>query len=237
MSARAAKGDLVVGGSPRVDLLPVEIRERERDKVVRRWMIIGAALAVIVVGGAYGLFSFVALQVQSELQLAQARTDDLLTQQLQYTDVRVVENELAVSRAAARVGTATEIDWTAYVAAATAALPAGATITGVSVEGASPLESLTQPTVPLGAGRIATMQLTASFGGVPDYATWLGNLAGMLGASEVMPNGLTQDENGLVGIATVSLTRDALVTPPAGTDGTATDADAEPTVDAEGVDQ
>lgn len=237
MSARTGKAELVVGGLPRVDLLPTEIRERERDKVVRRWMIIGAGLTALVVAGIYGLASFVALQVQNELQLAQARTDDLLTRQLQYTDVRVVENELALSRAAARVGSSTEIDWTAYVAAATAALPAGGTITGVAVEGASPLETLTQPTVPLGAGRIATMQLTASFGGVPDYAAWLLSLADIPGSSEVMPGGLTLDENGLVGIATVSLTRDALVTPPEAADDAAGEAATDPAVEAEGVQQ
>jgi len=51
MSARKAVTELVVGGPPRVDLLPPEVRERERGRAAAG----GALLAVLVAVGVVGV--------------------------------------------------------------------------------------------------------------------------------------------------------------------------------------
>ena len=208
MSRRETAG-FAVGASPRVDLLPPEVRAGQQDRKVRRWFIVGALLALVVVVGGYALATVVAVQSQSALDQAQARTDDLLAQQQQYAEVRNVQRELDIAGAASTIGSSTEIDWADYVRKLSAALPGGASLTAVSVEGATPFDAYPQPTAPLQVARIATLRLTASSPTLPDVSSWLDAMGAVPGIASVMPVSITGSDAGFAVEFEVALSRAA----------------------------
>ena len=184
MSRREVAG-FAVGASPRVDLLPPEVRAGQQDRKVRRWFILGALLALVVVVGGYALATVVAVQAQSALDQAQARTDDLLAQQQQYAEVRDVKRQLDVAGAASRVGSSTEIDWADYARKIMAELPAGVGMVSMNADSATPLAAFPQATAPLQPARIAELVLTASSPTLPNISDWLDGLHTIPGVADV----------------------------------------------------
>jgi Tfp pilus assembly protein PilN len=202
-SRPAAAELLVVGGEPRVDLLPPEVRKERAARVIRRRLglaVIG--VFVLVVLGVAGASAF-ALQSQLQLAEAQARTGELLGEQLQYVEVRAVQNQVDLVKAAQQVGASTEIDWKAYLEKVKATLPASVSIDTISVDTASPMEAFAQSTAPLQGARVATISFTATSASLPDVPTWLTALKGLPGYADALPTSVTVDE---AGINTVSIT-------------------------------
>jgi len=208
MSRREVAG-FAVGASPRVDLLPPEVRAGQQDRQVRRWFILGALLALVVVVGGYALATLVAVQAQSALDQAQARTDDLLAQQQQYAEVRDVQRQLDIASAATTIGSSTEVDWADYVRKLSAVLPGGATLTAVSVDGATPFEAYPQPTAPLQVARIATLRLTATSPTLPDVSSWIDAMVVVPGISSVAPVSISGSDAGFAVEFEVTLSRAA----------------------------
>jgi hypothetical protein len=187
---------LVLGGVPRVDLLPPEVRQAAKSRSLHRGLVMLVVALMVVVGAGYGLATFAAGHSQRELDAANARTQSLLREQAKYVEVGKVTSELKLRTAARQVGSSTEIDWKQYVASVQASLPAGATITTFAATSGSPLAGFAQPTVPLQGARIAELTFSATSASLPDLQVWLDGLAKLTGFVDAAPGTVTRAEDG-----------------------------------------
>lgn len=160
MSARTADPRLVLGGEPRVQLLPQSVRAKERSARVRRRLVMLVVLALVVVGGGYAYAWMRNVTAQQQLETARLGTQAVLDAQAQYADG---------SRAAALVDgilvaqhgvTAHEISWDAVLDEVRALAPAGTSLDEANVVVQAPWEPALPIEGPLRAPRIATLTLT-----------------------------------------------------------------------------
>lgn len=201
---RSAATSLVVGGVPRVDLLPTEVLvdRRQRAGVRRAWL--GVVVVAVAVGAVAVLASASAVQADSALAEARQETDSLLVQQQQYRDVRTTETQSELLRAAQAVGGSTEIDWQATLQNVQSSLPAGVSITGVQIDSATPLEAYAQATSPLQGQRVATLTIDASSPTLPSVPAWLDSVKKIRGFVDANANSVTLDTS--TNVYTVDMT-------------------------------
>ncbi|MGL3200654.1 MULTISPECIES: hypothetical protein [Curtobacterium] len=173
---RAAASHLLIGGVPRVDLLPTEVLvdRRQRAGVRRAWL--GVIVVAVAVAAAVTLASANAVQSESHLVQVRQETDALLLQQQAFRDVRSAETQSELLRAAQAVGGSTEIDWQETLQRVQDSLPAGVTITGVQIDSATPLESYAQATSPLQGQRVATLTIDTASPTLPSVPAWLDSI-------------------------------------------------------------
>lgn len=184
MSAKDATG-LVIGGEPRIDFLPPEVKQRKQSRKTRRSLI--ALVVIVMVACAAGYVFATSLALQSQLALAdeQAKTSALLSEQAQYAEARTVSGQVAATQDARLVGTAHEILWQAYLAELQATLPAGMVITGAELGSMSATDLPPVATVPLETERVATLNLTATAPTLASAAAWLDNLRDLRGFADL----------------------------------------------------
>jgi hypothetical protein len=120
----------VLGGFPRVNLMPrPEIERRERDLLIRKWMwgVVGAVLvSLAIIAGAFAL----KLLADQRLAAEQAESGVLLTELAALSDVSkalAVEQELTTFRAEAM---GADFAWAPVLASIASALPSDADLTG-----------------------------------------------------------------------------------------------------------
>jgi hypothetical protein len=204
MSRPVAAESIVVGGEPRADLLPPELRLYSKARAMRRRLWLGvAALGLLMILGT-GAVALQALQVQSNLAAEQKRTSALLVEQRKYAAVRTVQQEVILVKAAQQVGTSTEVDWQKYLNAVQTTLPANVILTSVTIVAGSPLASYAQATVPLQGARVATLSFEATSATLPEVPAWLDSLTGLPGYADASPESVTRD--GVTGVYTVAIT-------------------------------
>ena len=194
MSRKAVSDELILGGEPRVDLLPPEVLKRRQAKAVRRMLGIGMVglLAIVLAGTAAATYT--AGQAQEKLLSAQSTTADLLSAQTQYGEIRTAQAQVDLVKAAQQVGVSTEIDWKAYLQSVQGTLPAGVAIQQVTIESATPILLYEQSTVPLQGARVATLDFTASSTVLPDVPAWLNGLTTLPGFADALPGTVSFDE-------------------------------------------
>lgn len=227
-----------IGGVPRVDLLPAEVRAAAASRVLRRRLGVGLLGVVTVVVLMVTAASVVTVGKTLQLLDAQATTGELLGEQTKYVDVRRVQQDLSAVSAARMVGSFTEVQWREYLQAVQASLPAGVAIKTASITAASPLEEFAQATSPLQSPRIATISLEATSPTLPNVPLWLDGLAGLTGYAGASPDSVKFDDKTSLYTAAITLqvngealsARFMPETPDAGS--TPTDDAAEPTGDA-----
>lgn len=201
---RSASSALVIGGLPRVDLLPTEVLvdRRQRAGVRRAWL--GVVVVAVAVGAAIVLASASGMQADSQLAEVRQETSTLLVQQQQYRDVRATETQSELLRAAQTVGGSTEIDWQSTLQRVQNSLPAGVAITGVQIDSATPLEAYAQATTPLQGQRVATLTIDASSPTLPSVPAWLDSVKGIPGFVDANANSVTLDSS--TNVYTVDMT-------------------------------
>jgi len=204
MSATARAETLKIGGEPRADLLPPELRtQRKALKTLRRlWLGVVILVVLMVLGTGLGALQTFAVQVN--LASEQTKTTALLLEQRKYIAVRAVQDDAEMVKAAQEVGTSTEIDWQKYLKAVQTTLPANVVLTSVTIEAGSPLQSYTQATVPLQGARVATLSFTATSPTLPQVPAWLDSLTGLPGFADASPGSVTREE--ATGVYTVDIT-------------------------------
>ena len=195
--SRAAHDDgLVLGGEPRINLLPPEVVQQASDRTLRRKLILATAgvlvLVLIGVGGAFMHAATSAFRLVS----AQSDTTDLLSEQSKYVAVRQVQAQVETALAARAVGGWTDVDWKAYLQGMRAVLPADVAIDAVVVDSTSPLTVYAQPTAPLQEPRVATLTVTMVSPGLPTVPQWLDALHTLPGVTDAVPGSITASETG-----------------------------------------
>jgi len=188
---RQPKGALRIGGEPRVDLLPPEVRVERFGavKVRRAWFgVVGVvALVAIATGGA----SLYASHAKSDLSNAQAQTSALSVEQQKYVAVRTAQEKVSLYRAAQSVAGSTDVDWSTYLGTIQATFPAGVTTTNLTISSASPLSSFAQASTPLQGVRVATVTFTATSQKLPSVPTWLDALKALPGYVDASAGSVT----------------------------------------------
>lgn len=204
-TVRAAADKLIVGGEPRVDLLPPEVKAQRKAAGMRRRLVLAVvAVALLAIAGTLGARAF-AGQSAERLSAAQSDAARLLAQQRSYRDVVGVQNDVALAAAAQQVGGSTEIDWQAYLDQIQGTLPSGVTITSVSVDSSSPLAAYAQPTVPLQGARVASITFSALSSSIPQVPEWLVALRALPGAADALPGSVSYDTTSHSYTATVTM--------------------------------
>lgn len=184
MSAKDATG-LVIGGEPRIDFLPPEVKQRKQSRKTRRSLI--ALVVIVMVACAAGYVFATSLALQSQLALAdeQAKTSALLSEQAKYAEARTVSGQVAATQNARLVGTAHEILWQAYLAELNATLPSGMAITAVEIDSMSATDLPPAASVPLETERVATITMMAQTPTLASAAAWLDNLRELRGFADL----------------------------------------------------
>jgi hypothetical protein len=195
--------DIRVGAEPRVDLLPAEIRTaRKHEKIVRR-MGVGLVVTVaVVIAAVLGAAAF-AFTAQVAAAAEQGRSAELLQQQAQYAPLRAAQSEAVLLKAAQSVGGATDIDWSALGDSLLKSLPAGATITNVSIDAATPLAPYQQSLVPGTPTRVATATVTISAPDLTAVTQWLSTIGGLPNVVDASAGAITVQSTGYHAIATL----------------------------------
>lgn len=187
-------GVLVIGGEPRVDLMPPEIYKERAEKVARRRLILGVlGVLVVTLAGSAGATAM-SLGAQVQLAFEQSRTPGIVAEQAKYVEVRTVQGQVDQVKAAQQVGVSTEIDWKKYLEGVQAILPPSVAIQSVAITSASPLAIYAQPTAPLQGPRVATVTFEATSLVLPEVPAWLTSLATLPGFADALPGSVTLDE-------------------------------------------
>lgn len=184
---------IVVGGEPRVSLMPPEVLARRKAKGVRRSLLWGVLGVVLIVLAAVAGTAVLGIRAQLDLASAQAQTGELLAEQTKYKEVRTVQDQVTLVEAAQAVGASTEIDWKSYLEKVQATLPADVTVSTVTIDSATPLSTYEQPTTPLLGARVATLTFEAKSPILPVVPTWLNSLATLPGYADATPGSVTLD--------------------------------------------
>ena len=203
---------LVLGGSPRANLLPPEIETEEKAKSQRRGLFGIVALVVVVAIAAYAYSAYNASLAQAGLDQSNAQIQALVTEQAKYAEVGTLNTQLADIKSAEQIAVSTEIDWAAYTKTIRATLPAGAGIRIMAVTTATPLVPIPAPSVPLQGARVAAVALSGSVAQFPDISKWLDSLATIPGFADVTVDSITAGSTtGFTFEATLHLNQDALL--------------------------
>ena len=196
MNRAVVDDELIIGGEPRADLLPPEVKAGLRGKALQRGLLVAVVAVVVLVAGVVGVATWQAMQGQASLLAAQSRTAELLTEQSQYLEVRQVQDAVATTIAAQQVGGSTEIDWKDYLQRVRAVLPSNVGIDSVTIDAATPLAPYGQATAPLQDVRVATLTLLVTSPTLPGVPDWLRGLRELPGYADASPSAITLTETG-----------------------------------------
>jgi hypothetical protein len=196
-------GAIALGGEARVHLLPTDVQDRKKIRVLKRRLVSGVVAAAVLVLAAYGLASATLANAQNDLTQAHTVTSQLLTEQSKYSAVTKVKADIASIQGAEKTGTAQEILWSKYVGELQGTLPSGASITSVVAKIDNPFSAVTSSAAaPLQGPHIATVRaiLTMSQSTIPGWLNSLPKLSGYV------DNTLDSVTSVGAGIYTVSVT-------------------------------
>ncbi|GEP28706.1 MULTISPECIES: hypothetical protein [Cryobacterium] len=196
MKHRSNRRELVYGGEPRANLLPLELKAKRKGKMLRRIILAASAGVVFFMAASIGAVSVQAGVAQADLAHAEARTNELLLESAKYSQVRSVQAQIDLTAAARTVGTKTEIDWRAYLAEVRVILPSVVTIDAVTIDSGSPWEDYAQSTVALHNPRVATLTLSLTSPSLPAVPQWLTNLKMLPGFADASLGSITRSESG-----------------------------------------
>lgn len=185
MSATKNKANgIVIGGEPRIDFLPPEIKAGKQVRRTRRSLLALSLLVVIICVVGYVFAAGLAGLAQVGLASAQDRTQELLEKQAEYTEVRNVSSQISGTKNARLVGSATEVLWKGYLADLVAALPSGVSIEKYGVASQDATELAPVPSVPLQNPRVATITFSTRMPALAHADKTLVNLRSLPGYAD-----------------------------------------------------
>lgn len=191
---------MAIGGTPRVDLMPVAVKEAIKRRPIVRRLIAMVVLLIVVALLAVAGATYLALNAQLALALEQQRSDELLGQQLQYAEAREASRAVEETLAAQRVATLTEADWSDLLGEIRATLPPGVLLT--SVTGVLQATESDEP-IPLREDSVGSFRISAISDTVPNVELWIAELETITGYAGIAPPVSVQGGEG--SIYTVSI--------------------------------
>lgn len=169
-----AKGlDLIVGGEPRVELMPPVVAQRQREAAVRRLMVVVLVATILAVTGGFVVALLQNVTAQVALATAHARTEELLAEEQTYAEGAVVSGLLTKVQGARTLVSADEVLWARVYADIRASLPADVLLEELTLKSDVPWLDPAVPEGPLqatGVARVRVVLITPTF---PDTAAVL----------------------------------------------------------------
>ena len=187
---------LALGGDPKIDLLPPELRIKRKVKVLIRRCGFGITVLAVIVLGVSILAHALANQARVDLLIAQHQTRAIVLEEQKFQAVQEVKEKIGLIQVAQLVGNSTEINWHKYLNEVQATLPTSVTIDSVNIDSATPFSTYIQPNAPLQGERIATLNFTATSSTLPRVPDWLKSLGTLPGFVDASPGSMTRNENG-----------------------------------------
>ncbi|MGY6496773.1 MAG: hypothetical protein ACXIUP_00950 [Microcella sp.] len=187
MSRRPAAAAAPLGGVPRVDLLPAEIRDAAKGSRQRAWMTVGVLAALAAVVGVTVLTSLLADEAERDLAREQDITTQLLAEQAAYSEVRSIASMVDMIASAQQAAGITDVQWTTFIATVESTLPGNVRIVEFDISAATPLRSIADSSDPLIASRVATIVFTAESADLPNVRLWLEALTAVPGFTDATP--------------------------------------------------
>lgn len=201
-----------IGGAPRVSLLPGEIRDAGANARHRRVLVGLVAASAIVAAALIVAASGANTDAQRRLAVANTQTQGLTTQIAKFSDVRALQQRIALGNAGVKVGGSTIIDWEQQIRDIEAEMPSGYTVTAISAAGATPLTDYPQGTTALEPRRAATIMLTVTTPSVgSEYSVWLRKIAGITAYADANATIASAGEGGNTISLTVHLNPKAII--------------------------
>lgn len=197
---------------PRVNLLPVEVRESSRLRALQAGFAGGVLTATGVVAVLALAASASADAARTDLETAQAATTQVQAQVSELSYVRAVYSEVSTTQAAVDSARAMEIPWSRLLNDLSLSVPTGVWIESVSVAPAA----VTPGQTPANYG---TVTYTGRGRTHADVAAWLEALAGLPGLTDATFTTSAKDQTD-GGVATVTFSSTAVVTEEALASGT-----------------
>lgn len=200
-----------VGGVPQVSLLPSEVRNAGAAAHHRRRLVVAVAAAALVAIGGMAVAANASMAAQARLATANAETQGLNAQVAKFSDIRALQQQIALGKSAVAVGGSTMIDWNAQLRAIEQDMPVGYTITAINAAGATPLADYPQGATPLEPRRAATVMLTITSSPVGfEFSRWLTLLRQVPAYADATASVVTSEGKSTTTL-TVHLTKAAIV--------------------------
>lgn len=203
MIGRSATGE-VIGGVPRVDLMPPEVAQRRLDRRRQSWSIVGLIVVLGLVAVGTALAAFANTIAQADLVSAQAQTGVLLAQQQEYSEVSELRSSIALAEQATVAGTASEVLWLDVQRELLSVLPTGASVTTMAGTSDVPWTTAMLPAGPLREPRVATFAFNVTTSTLPEMAQYLRALEGLEIVADVTADS-TQISVGYMTMMTVNI--------------------------------
>lgn len=175
---------VVLGGEPRANLLPPEVRQKEAARTTFRLFGFGAIAVVVIMIGVYVFSAVYATGAASDLAAAQSRTNALAKEKATYAPVTTTANLIKAVEVARTNGTSTEILWSAMYDQVASRLPAGVSIVSGTISGRLPWQPVLLPAGPLRAARVGTMGFVISGRNLIDGASLMRSLSTITGFAD-----------------------------------------------------
>lgn len=209
---RGKEPQLVIGAAPRIDLMPPEVRQRQKDKSTRGVL----TIMVIVAAGAVAVFYLSALLAagvaNTQLQAAQSRTNDLLTEQQIYAEVPAIKGAIATGAEAEQLAVSTQIDWQTTMSQIGATLPSGTSLKSVTATSTTPISSIEQSQSLTQPPHIATLAILIESATLPNSAELLRRLQAIDGFAGAWLLSANQADAGFEVSIVLNLSTDAIDT-------------------------
>lgn len=208
--ATKRRDEPVVGGVPRVSLLPPEMATAAKASATGRGLVFLVVLVTAVTGSGIAAATLAAGDAQTLLMNAQTETRTLLKEQGKYSAASDLEELLATVEDAGSFGTSTEIDWSEYIGSLTATMSPGLVMLDATVSAAAPWEAPLLVTGPLRAERVATMLLRVKSLSEAEVSAWVRTLEALPGFADTSIDGWTHDDSGYIARVTLNVATGAL---------------------------
>lgn len=201
-----------IGSAPRVSLLPGEIRDAGAITRHRRMLVALVAASAVVATALVVVASGANTDAQQRLAAANTQTLGLTTQIAKFSDVRALQQRIALGNAGVTVGGSTIIDWEQQIRDIEADMPAGYTVTAISAAGATPLTDYPQGTTALEPRRAATIMLTVTTPSIgSEYSVWLRKITGITAYADANATIASSGDAGKTISLTVHLSPKAII--------------------------
>ncbi|HPG75258.1 MAG TPA: hypothetical protein PLU61_03635 [Rhodoglobus sp.] len=211
MSKRSERDAAVaIGGEPRVNLLPPEVAQRKKARSARRGLVALVIVVLLAVAGGYGFVTIRAIGAQAEYAAAQARTAELLAEQMKYSEVTSITGQVQAVKDARSVALSTEVLWNNYYTKIRDVLPTDSTISSFVADGRAPWEPETIPLGPLRMPRVATITFVVTSAAPFPVADFVAKLAKIPGFADATSDVISREGEGYTTQFTLNLGTEGL---------------------------
>lgn len=204
------KNAIVLGGEPRVFLLPPEAAVREKARGMRRLSVLLLVLLIVMVGAGYGWAFYKNSDAQTALATSQAQTQSLVTQRQKYAEATTVASLVSGVAESKTLGSSTEVLWADLISAVRASLPAGVLIESATMKARAPWEPELTPAGPLRQPRVATLSFVISSPTILDATEIVRALVNVPGFADATPDSVSQADGIYSTTVTLNVSEKAL---------------------------